>query len=561
MEDAAIQRMIGSLRSTLQERLPSGVTPPVDARIKKTVEHFATQVVQKKGVLQEQEVLRESFDSMAGWLRKNMSALGASAPLPTTVATKTQQGSTSLEELGIYTSAPEMASTLKSSAETTEEEDPLVLFERLKAARNGGGSTGIAPASAVPVAMPTRNTDLEHVDLRTQPNPKLYIQQKDYLQRQDDVIKYRENEYNLVINSKDRNWTRTNNSENRYNFSVQFNGQERAQGTGLQANVQHRFHNILRIEFVKAILPVEGLRIVVPRDGEGPIPESACYSALALPFVHILMDEYQGNNYGTNETVDRSFAICQYDATWRSDNVSVGNTTSRGYTLFFPKFMKAQKVYAPVPLSNINKLTFQLVDPENNILSTQPDTNGIQRIAFGGSITGSIYNNIISGYGGVENSEYIFIQTKEWFPLWAYSQLDKVEFGCLSFYSDLPEITAGGQHMLRWLQSDRGHIVVGTAYTPDPDFPYTVVDGANSCGYANWIIIRNLLQDPSTTGQCARLYFCDSSATEQTLATELVGDIACINGAVINLSRQVQLVLRVVTRDYDSASNVRPDNV
>jgi hypothetical protein len=30
---------------------------------------------------------------------------------------------------------------------------------------------------------------------------------------------------------------------------------------------------------------------------------------------------------------------------------------------------------------------------------------------------------------------------------------------------------------------------------------------------------------------------------------------------LINMSRQVHIVLRIITRDFDSGSNIRPDNV
>ena len=121
----------------------------------------------------------------------------------------------------------------------------------------------------------------------------------------------------------------------------QFNTNYKPQGFGLQGNIQSRLRNIIRIEFIKAILPVEGLSVVVPRDCSGGITslQGAFNSVLSLPSVNVLVDEFQGNNYGTNNTIDKSLAILQYDATWRSDLGGHRPTTNRGYSLFIPKFI------------------------------------------------------------------------------------------------------------------------------------------------------------------------------------------------------------------------------
>jgi hypothetical protein len=108
--------------------------------------------------------------------------------------------------------------------------------------------------------------------------------------------------------------------------------------------------------------------------------------------------------------------------------------------------------------------------------------------------------------------------------------------------SDGPEFTA-------WLQDPAGHSVVGVAHSDTP--PPTVSDGANTAGYANWIIIQNRMSDPTAGGTAVNTF-----AALTGLAT------FPINGAgFLNLSRQVQLFLRVITREYDLITNVRSDNV
>ena len=536
-----LQPMLADLRQTFNKKIPGGLTDTADKRLQRTLHHYVKEVERVQGSTgdQVQDILRMTYDSMAAWFRRNLSAL------TTTTAT-----------------------TATATEERFESEvDPMTVFANIKAARNGSsgfssssgssGSSGFSGAPSVPSPAPFRMPDLEKLDAKTRefPSPTAYIQQKDVLQPQQDVVKYREVEYNLVMNSKDRDWL-NNTTQNRYNFNIQFNTNYKPQGFGLQGNIQNRLRNIVRIEFVKAILPVEGLTVVVPRtcsEGGATSPETAFYSALALPSINVLVDELQGNNYGTNNAIDKSLAVCQYDATWRSDTIYNKPSANRGYSLFIPKFMKAQRVYSPTPLSNLQTLSFRLQDPEDNLLSDTPDSSAIGTIAFSADISGSCYSDASGG-----PSNYIFINTKTWFPVWAYSQLDRILLQGVTFKSGSePE---GGKALVDWLQGSAGLSVIGIAHT-DTSVPTHVADGPNSVGYANWIIVRNRFENP-TDGGTSLDYFTGTSGGDAELASDLVTfPDGYEKGGILNLSRQVQLTIRIVTREYDLTSNVRADNV
>ena len=451
-----------------------------------------------------------------------------------------------------------------------ETEDPLILFERIKATRGGGGA--IAPPAASPYGIP----ELTPVETRPKPpvvgvppsfqstpldallpvpvpqvQPQSQSNSLGILQRQDDVVKYREMEYNVILNSKDRNWYQ-NTTENRYNFSVQLNGGATPQGRGYQATLMNRIKNIVRIEFIKAILPVEGLEVVVPRvcsvaTDKTPVPTAGFVSTLSNPFIQVLLDEQTGNNIGTTDAVDRSLAICQYDATWKSDQTH-DPTHNRGYTLFFPKFMKAQRVFAPTPLASLQSLHFQLLNPEGLPVSCEPDSMALQQILFSTSLD-------VSGncYSDTSDAEYIFINTSTYFPIWAFSKFDRVTFASILPPSGFTNMAAF-EAMASWLSRAAGHIVIDIGHTDGGG----VLLGGNDCGYANWIILRNRFTDP-TAGDCSREYFAGAEEAEDTFATSL--DTTDIGGAILNLSRQVQLFLRVITREVDPGSNVRPDNI
>jgi hypothetical protein len=48
---------------------------------------------------------------------------------------------------------------------------------------------------------------------------------------------------------------------------------------------------------------------------------------------------------------------------------------------------------------------------------------------------------------------------------------------------------------------------------------------------------------------------------EGLLASQLDTQAVSTGTGLINISRQVHVVLRIVTRDFDAGSNIRPDNV
>ena len=86
----------------------------------------------------------------------------------------------------------------------------------------------------------------------------------------------------------------------------------------------------------------------------------------------------------------------------------------------------------------------------------------------------------------------------------------------------------------------------------------TLTDGVNSVGYANVIIVRCPYADP-TTGSTSVNFF-GGAASNTTLGTAL-GTSTLTSGALINLTHQTNIVLRVITREMDSTARLRPDNL
>ena len=500
------QQMLESLHRTVGSKIT--LTDEMNTRLNRTLRHYIKEV---KPTGSDNDVLRETYSSFFKWIERTKApekpikvqpSWSSSRMTPLTMAP--------LDGMADYTTGITMP--------VEEEENPLDKFERIK------GRRAIPPVQ-------------ELVSIHDMPLTSQVVQSsnKDILQRQDDVVKYREMDYNLILNSKDRDWV-NNIKENRYNFSIILDSAARPQGTGSQATLTNRFRNITKVEFVKVILPVEGLDVIVQRDtGGNPIPSSGFMSVLSTPYITVTMDELNGNNYGTSEQIDKSLAVCQYDATWRSDSMTTNKNNSRGYTLFFPKFMKAQRIYAPTPLASLQKMSFTIQNPENQLLSSIPDAFTIKSVNYGNS-TGITANAYVD-----TSSTYLFIQSSTYFPLWSFNLLDRIQFAGIT--------STTNTDLMSWLQRESGHVIVDTAYRNLTT--NNIVIGSNDSGYSNYIILRNRFVDP-TNGLTTRSFF----DIEKTTTTAIP-----VTGSVLNVSRQVQLSLRITVRELDSTTNLRPDNV
>jgi hypothetical protein len=90
--------------------------------------------------------------------------------------------------------------------------------------------------------------------------------------------------------------------------------------------------------------------------------------------------------------------------------------------------------------------------------------------------------------------------------------------------------------------------------------------GANTQGYCNYIVVRGKWSDP-TTGATATAQLgnaADGSVpgtlTANTL-TSFLNANATATGRLLNQSHQVQVAIRVITREMDPTAVLRPDNL
>lgn len=481
---------------------------------------------------------------------------------------------------------------------------------------------------------------------------------QDVLIKQEDVQSYKEVEYNLSIYSADRKWEQsTGTGENRFNFSVNLYSGNPTNGLSIMPKGASRLRNIVRIEFVKAVIPIEVTEMIVRKTSAAQKPDllttiaiaqaiatnsgaagnptvmgptnvisyidlmkqyqelvgSSSYNNIAripykydtsflknvyaFPFVTLNVSELDTNTYGTNSTMDNTFGILQYDSNWTD------NTDSLGFTSLIPKHMKCQRVYSPTPLATLNKLTIRLQQPNGQLVNSTADTIDVSGAFLSTTTNVRMYLSGLVDISGTAytdlTGEYIWLDCKQWFSRYQVNVGDRIQVRNLKSDNESVEMI----DFLNYVKREEGHTVVGTAYVkaideinpatgftqiqdvsraiygtgfgnenllqPTDGMPGTaprdaLVDGNNIAGYSRFLIIRSQFMDPTTGLTIVKPFGGNPNNT--TLAFNLVPRASPLtsgaySGRLINLSRQTQFIFRIITREYDSSSLVRPDNL
>jgi hypothetical protein len=525
------------------------------------------------------EVLRETLTSIDSWLRRGGESTSTNADTfrrddssDRLYSNVGQQLASVQKERGLMmNAAPVIKPDFRDKVEE-DDIDPLALFEKARQQREKEGMPASSTQQQQVVSAPNKKPDLVdggRIGPRSGTVPELILRDdspeykipqtlpQDIIIRQQDIVKYKEIEYNIFLNSSDRNWL-LNKSENRYDFSVNFNVANNSTDFPSSPSLQERFRNITRIEFVKVIVSLEGLVPIIRRTAGPVVNTDAIVSVLSYPYVALRIAELNANGFGTNPTLDNTFAVTHQDTSWTSDTTQ----KNRGFASLAPKYLKCQKIYAPTPLGSLQKLSIRLERPDGLLLSDALDVQYITNIYFGNYLkTANSGADLTTVYQvGLSVNEYVFINTSAWFSRFMVSDTDRIVikgFTVATTGSGSPD-TNSLTDFTNWINRAEGHYVVGIGYASSST---NITDGQNAVGYANYVIIRNRFVDPTVGGATGRQYFGGSSGLEDSLGTRL-GTQASQSGtaAFINMNHQVHVALRVVCREMDGASNLRPDN-
>ena len=410
---------------------------------------------------------------------------------------------------------------------------------------------------------------LAHGDAMRESMGPIPSSQQMIITREPSTMAYKETELNLFVYSGDRDWV-SNSTETRYNFTVSFDPGNMPVGLRMSPTSTVKFRNIVRIELVKAIMPGESLDYsLVTRGYSSGATYSNSYNLniLSFPYVQLNIPELDNNIYGTNQSLNASFGVLQYDANWIYDT---NNAAARGYLAMIPKFLKCQKVYQPTPLATLQKLTFNFQRPDGTPLSIIPDTLDIKQITSSKSY--SLLAAFAYGYdSAVEagtSAAYYMIQTTKYFNQLTFSVGDRILMQNIAWtVPPTGDTLTQAQLLLNYLQGASGLLVVSTGYSSNLQSDTGITLGANTQGYCNIIIVRGIFSDPTlglTTsiklGGIADTAYPSNAGSPRVISDYLL-NTPCVSGRMLNQSHQVQIALRVITREMDSTSVIRPDNL
>jgi len=470
------------------------------------------------------------------------------------------------------------AKSSRRAAEADESAFADAERRRLESRANASNVFQTAPPPDMRALILGDRTNLDRRGNEAAGNPTLVrdsrtTSQQMIISREPDSIAYKESELNLFVYSGDRDWI-SNSTETRYNFSVNFDPSNLPVGLRLSPTATVKFRNIVRIELIKAIMPGEGLDMIVSKSADAAYDSSVNVNILSFPYIQVRIPELETNNYGTNQGLNSAFGVLQYDGNWISDT---SIATQRGYLAMIPKFMKCQKVYH-TPLATIQKLSFNFQRPDGSALSSSSDTLDISQIipTFGMTVANgfvganALTNTYYQNDPAVDTnaSAYYWLQTGKYFNHWNVTKGDKIVIKNLQWGT---AATGGGAtqlaDFLNYIQQDGGLLVVDTGVVTGTAIGnYVFSSGGtnsyNSQGYANAILVRGKFADP-TTGAFTPVALggiADNFATTTFLSYYLT-TTPLTSGRLINLNHQVQIAMRVITRELDSTGILRPDNL
>jgi hypothetical protein len=598
-------RLLNTIAQTMQTKQGVRLSNRYQTRLEKTLEHYMKEVWDVNGPMPIQqlnrEVLSASTKDFSSYLRREGVAPSLAAserivsdssnqprmeqvaqrlaiqqgvsvpPRPTFESNLLMDTGSRFEQLQQEripppASRPQVPDFQISVVSSANEPSAISLFESAKKARESEAAstkaiTGTSESDANPLVRfmspPSVQNDAQANPTLAQPIATLLASPRgslpqDFIIKQDDIINYRDTEHNLFLYSADRDWY-NNTTENRYTFSVNFNVGNNKQGFTYSPSATKKFKNITRIELIKAIVPTEGIENLITYDGT-TTNTSTRINILTYPYIVLRIPELDGNNYGTDDSLDNAFGVLQYDANWISDATNLTD----GFLAMIPKFMKCQKVYQPTPLATLTKLTIQLQKPDGTAISSVADTLSIQNVYLGTGLPTALNTNLLTNYKG--SNDYLFVKTSTYFSQWAFTEGNIIKMQGLNASQVVGGLTPAGTDLVTYLQQSTGLQLVAINFTENTAANgYSIKDVANSVGYANLMIFRTPHVDPST-GSTAIQYFGGTSTTMTALATSLK-TTTLTTGKLINLTHQTNVVLRIITRELDPTARVRPDNL
>jgi len=447
---------------------------------------------------------------------------------------------------------------------------------------------------------------------------------QDIIKPQDDIVTYKENEHNLYVYSADRDWV-NNTIENRYNFSVTFDPANNQSGFGYNTATNIKFKNITRIEFVKAIMSTEGFDILPTSSSTAGTPINTLNTNIfSFPYLQVRIPELNVNGYGTNDGINNAFASISYDAYWTSDSNAANRGYARMIPKFlkcqkvyYPTplatlqkltFQIQRPDGTPVSTTSDTLTVTAVLMPNNSATTTNYRATGaatyewiwLQTSTYFNQFTLSQgdrivlknvgFNSALTAYAGFNDLVNYLTQ-----PQGLLVSALGISTGSTNGYTDGGNIagyansiivrnsfrdpTTGATTVSSWVTS----YITSLATFTNNSSSVTITPVAG--GSVTLTMATGLAY---TAGMLVYVFNAAAGynfvATVQSYTTGtgalVLNTIANINGSfgssvvftvvagtlfstgrLINMNHQVQIIMRVITREMDSAAKLRPDNL
>ena len=376
--------------------------------------------------------------------------------------------------------------------------------------------------------------------------------QEDLIKLQRDTQpKYIEKVHYINVNSVDRFWE--NSLESRYNYKVQFNQTSGFDG----AAISQLYKNIVSVELVSAIMPM---------DTTVNTFDTRIYGSLMkYPYLLLRIDELDNVFRGTNSWADMAFSTLLFDKVFFTNTLSTDyiNGTNgitsivnsapktafaseyiRGFMKFNPAYFEKKKFYNN-PLASLNRMSIQITDPRGNLINDHSDVLNLSNIGFTSNlatITG-LELTPSAGFPYTNQSAYkmIKVTSSTTFSNRLFRVGDRVLFK--SYATDTTLSAINNSSFNSFINRPEGHIIINM------DLEDNTASGGNKSFLNNFYISPPGAYD-STSNSVSGYY--DNSTLDFTGAKY---------GSVINMDLQTHLLFRIVTRDPDTSSMMKPINV
>jgi hypothetical protein len=442
---------------------------------------------------------------------------------------------------------------------------------------------------------------------------------QDVLKPQDDIISYKENEHNLFVYSADRDWV-NNTAENRYNFSLNFDPANNRPGFGYSPAANIKFKNITRIEFVKAIMPTESYDVLSLYNNT-----DLNVNIFSFPYLQVRIPELNTNGHGTNDGLNNAFGVISYDAYWASDSNAKNRGYTRMIPkflkcqkVFYPTPLSTlqkltfeiQRPDGTLVSTSSDTLTISaILMPPVSATTTNYKGSGAATFEWIWLQTSTYFSKFMVTQGDrivLKNVSFnsVLQATPGFSDLINYLTSPQgilvsdigISTGAIDGYIDganavgyansiiirnsFQDPTIGATTINPWVTTYRNTVTntftkAATSTTITPS-----VGGSISLTLATGLSYTAGMP-VFVTGATTANNFTGVIRTYDTATGAIViGTIANINGTfgssvvytvtagtipstgrLINMNHQIQIILRVITRDMDAAAHLRPDNL